>query len=191
MNSAAEPHLQHHPAEAVPGMRDELLAVHVDARAELLGQPFYSAERFWERFESYIRQPGFDLVTGSVGGLLVGYAFGSTLPKGSRWWSDVEGADPGFTVETGTRTFAFREILVRKAFQRRGYAHRLHDELLARRPEQRATLLVRSDNPARLLYRRWGWTQVGFAQPFPDSPRFESMVLELEAAAGCQGEVVT
>ncbi len=178
--NTADLHLQHHPAQDVHGMREELLAVHVDARAELLDQPFYSVERFWERFDSYLQQPGFDLVTGRTNGLLVGYAFGSTLPAHSQWWSDVEGADPEFTVETGTRTFAFREILVRKAFQHRGYAHRLHDELLAHRREERATLLVRSDNPARLLYHCWGWTQVGFAQPFPDSPRFESMVLELK-----------
>jgi len=178
--NTAELHLQHHPADAVPGMRDELLAVHVDARAELLDQPFYSADRFWERFATYIRGPGFDLVTGRIDGLLIGYAFGGTLPQDTKWWSDVEGADPEFTVETGSRTFAFREILVRRAFQHRGYAHQLHDELLAHRPEERATLLVRADNPAGLLYRRWGWTHVGFAQPFSDSPRFESMVLELK-----------
>jgi ribosomal protein S18 acetylase RimI-like enzyme len=181
--TAAELRLQHHAATDVPGMRDELVAVHVDARAELLDQPFYSAQRFWERFESYIQQPGFDLVTGRIDGLLVGYAFGSTLPAGSKWWSGVEGTDPEFAVETGSRTFAFREILVRNAFQHRGYAHQLHDELLAHRREERATLLVRSDNPARLLYHRWGWTQVGFAQPFPDSPRFESMVLELKRSS--------
>jgi ribosomal protein S18 acetylase RimI-like enzyme len=183
MNTATELRLEHHAAEAVPAMRDELIAVHIDARAELLDQPFYSAERFWERFENYLRGPGFDLVTGRLDSQLVGYAFGSTLPAGSQWWQDVEGLGPDFTTETGTRTFAFREILVRKAFQHRGYAHQLHDELLAHRPEERATLLVRSDNPARLLYRRWGWTQIGFAQPFPDSPRFESMVLELKERA--------
>src|SRR5437762_7227196 len=132
-------------------MREELVAVHLDARAELLDQPFYSADRFWKRVENYLQGPGFDLVTGRLDGLLVGYAFGSTLPRGSQWWQDVEGTDPEFTTETGTRTFAFREILIRKAYQHRGYAHQLHDELLAPRPEGRATLLVLSDNPARLL----------------------------------------
>jgi GNAT superfamily N-acetyltransferase len=180
VSTAAELQVEHHAAADVPAARSELLAVHVDARAELLDQPFYSADRFWERFERYLEQPGFELVTGSVDDRLVGYAFGSTLPADSTWWSDVEGADAEFAAETGSRTFAFREILVRKAFQHRGYAHLLHDELLARRCEERAALLVRSDNPARLLYRRWGWTQVGFSQPFPDSPRFESMVLELK-----------
>jgi ribosomal protein S18 acetylase RimI-like enzyme len=160
-------------------MCEELIAVHVDARAELLDQAFYTAERFWERFEVYLQGPGFDLVTGRLQDQLIGYAFGSTLPASTQWWSGIEGADATLTEETGDRTFAFREILVRKAFQHRGYAHRLHDELLASRPEKRATLLVRSDNPARLLYSRWGWSRVGLLQPYPDSPRFESMVLEL------------
>jgi ribosomal protein S18 acetylase RimI-like enzyme len=180
MNPPAELHVGHHPAAAVSTMRDELLSVHVDARAELLDQPFYSAERFWDRFESYIQQPGFDLVTGRIDGLLVGYAFGSTLPQDTKWWAGIQDGIPGITQRPLGQTFAFREILVRKACQHRGYAHRLHDELLAGRTEDRAVLGVRSDNPARLLYRRWGWTQVGFAQPFPDSPRFESMVLELK-----------
>lgn len=158
------------------------MAVHLDARAELLHQPFYSAERFWERFESYLRTPGFDLVTGTVDGVLAGYAFGSTLSDDARWWANLERIDPAPAPETGVPTFVFREILVRKAFQHHGYAHRLHDELLANRNEQRAVLGVRSDNPARLLYRRWGWKHVGYQQPFPDGPRFESMVLELVTA---------
>jgi ribosomal protein S18 acetylase RimI-like enzyme len=160
-------------------MRDELLAVHLDAQAELLDRPFFSAERFWERFENYLTQPGFDLVTGRVDGLLVGYAFGSTLPADTQWWAGIEDGIPGITARPIGQTFAFREILVRKAYQGRGYGHRLHDELLAPRAEDRAVLGVRSDNPARLLYRRWGWVHVGYRQPFPDSPRFESMVLEL------------
>lgn len=172
--------IAHHGPDVVPAMRDELLAVHVDARAELLSQPFYSAERFWERFESYIKDTSFSMVTGRVNGILVGYAFGSRLSAETGWWKGMQDvADPAITRETGSRTFAFREILVRKTHQRRGHAHQLHDALLADRPEQRATLLVRSDNPARELYLRWGWSLVGFLQPYPDSPRFESMVKRL------------
>jgi ribosomal protein S18 acetylase RimI-like enzyme len=180
MTTPAELYLEHHPPTAVPGMRDELLAVHVDARAELLDQPFYSADRFWERFENYIRGPGFDLVTGRIAGLLIGYAFGSTLQQDSQWWAAVQDGVPGMTERPSGHTFVFREILVRKAHQHRGYAHQLHDELLAHRPEDRAVLGVRSDNPARLLYLRWGWVHIGYRQPFPDSPRLESMVLELK-----------
>jgi ribosomal protein S18 acetylase RimI-like enzyme len=169
-----------HTANAVPAMRDELIAIHVDARAELLDQPFYSADRFAERLDGYVKAPGFALVTGHVDDLLIGYAFGSPLPVDTRWWTGFDGkGDSDFLRETGSRTFAFREIVVRTAYQRRGHAHRLHDALLAARNEERATLLVRDDNPARHLYARWGWTVVGNIQPYPDSPTFHAMILRL------------
>jgi GNAT superfamily N-acetyltransferase len=163
MTDTSTLNLTRHGADAVPAMRDELLAVHIDARAELLDQPFYSAERFWKRFENYLAGPGFELVNARLNGLLIGYALGSTLSAATRWWNGLqEATDPDLTRETGTRTFAFREILIRKAHQHRGYAHQLHDALLATRPEERATLLVRSDTPARHLYLKWGWKHVGY-----------------------------
>jgi GNAT superfamily N-acetyltransferase len=161
-------------------MRDELVDVHVDARRNLLDNPFYSAERFAERLDAYAEDPRFDLVTGRVDDRIVGYAFGGPLAANTRWWQGlITPVDPGLIHETGTRTFAFREIIVRREHQRRGYARRLHDELLAGRQEERATLLVRTDNPARDLYLRWGWRIVGQLQPFPDSPVFDSMVIDL------------
>lgn len=174
--------LQHHDRDAVPGLRDELIDVHVDARAELLDQPFYTAERFGERLDAYAKDPTFHLVTGRIGGTLGGYAFGGTLTATTRWWTGLQGAgDPDVTREHEGRTFAFREILVRQAYQRRGYAHQLHDALLSGRPVERATLLVRTDNPARELYLRWGWTVVGTMQPFPDSPIMEAMIRPLRS----------
>jgi predicted GNAT family acetyltransferase len=66
--------------------------------------------------------------------------------------------------------------MIHPAWRGRGYSHTLHDELLANRPEQRATLLVRPDNePARSAYLRWGWTLIGTIQPFPDSPVFDAL----------------
>jgi ribosomal protein S18 acetylase RimI-like enzyme len=172
--------VERHDRTAVPGLRDELVDVHADARAELLGNPFYSRERFAERLDAYAQDPDFDLVVGRVDGRLVGYAFGGPLGAATRWWTGLlEQPDPDLTRETGRRTFAFREIIVGKAYQRRGHAHQLHDALLGGRQEERATLLVRGDNPARDLYLRWGWRLVGKVQPFPDSPVFDSMVLDL------------
>lgn len=179
MDAAGQFRMMHYSAGEVPAMRQELIAVHVDARSERLGEPFYSPERLWQRVESHLADPGFDLVAGMVIDQLVGYAFGSTLPADTEWWSGITGVEAGLTAETGSRTFAFHEILVRKEFQKRGFAHRLHDELLKARDEERAVLLVRSDNPARLLYIKWGWLHVGHRQPHPDSPRFESMMLPL------------
>ena len=158
--------IDHHDASQAAAMRDALIAVHLDARSDLADNPFYSARRFGERLDAYLTSSGFDLVTARIDGELVGYAFGGTLPAGTQWWRGAQVVDPDVTRETGERTFAVRELLVRRARQRRGYAHRLHDAILSVRTEQRATLLVRDDNPARDLYRRWGWQLVGHLQPF-------------------------
>lgn len=170
-------------AEAVARLRPELIDVHIDARAELLDQPFYSAERFDERLDRYVTAPGFALVTARFGDRLVGYTFGSPLPADTQWWNDTIPAEPDSAAELfheyAGRTFAFREILVRKSHQRRGIAHRLHDALLNDRPEERATLVVRPDNPASNLYVRWGWSVVGHTQPFEDGPRFDALVIAL------------
>jgi len=173
-------HLRHHRAAAVPALRDGLLDVYADSHADQLEHPFYAVDRYWERVENYLRGPAFDLVTAHLDDLLVGYTFGNALPADTRWWTALRGADdPDLTRETGNRTFAFREFMTRKRHQGRGVGRQLHDELLAHRSEERATLLVRTDNPARELYLRWGWTIVGTMQPFPDSPVMEAMVRPL------------
>jgi GNAT superfamily N-acetyltransferase len=171
--------IRHHIVEDVQFMRYGLVAVHIDAHADLLDQPFYSAERFSEQLDECLKEPGFELVSGRVDGLLVGCAFGTTLSADTSWWQGIRDCgDPDLIRENGNRTFAFREILVRKAYQHQGYAHRLHDALLAERHEDRAALLVSSDNPARELYLRWGWEVAGKVQPSPDSPLFEAMVID-------------
>ncbi|GAA1775447.1 hypothetical protein [Actinomadura chokoriensis] len=49
--------------------------------------------------------------------------------------------------------------------------------------EERATLLVREDNEsAQRAYARWGWRKAGKVQPFPDSPHFDSMIIDLPLA---------
>lgn len=166
-------------------MRDELINVYADSHAELLGQSFFTIDRYWERVESYLRATGFDLVAGRIGDQLIGYTFGSPLPTDTQWWSRLrERVEPALIHETGSRTFAVREFMVRKDRQGQGHGHALHDELLRAREEDRATLLVRTDNPARELYLRWGWTVVGTMQPFPDSPIMEAMIRPLEPDSG-------
>jgi ribosomal protein S18 acetylase RimI-like enzyme len=70
--------------------------------------------------------------------------------------------------------------MVVPAWQRRGVAHALHDELLGRRPEERATLLVREDNTsAQQAYARWGWQKAGKLRPYPDAPHYDALILPL------------
>src|SRR4029450_6899419 len=101
---------------------------------------------------------GFALVTGALDGELVGYACGVTLGADTPWWRGLCRPVAGEAArETGDRPFAVNEIMVRTPWRRQGVASRLHDALLAARPEERAALLVDPSNvPARTAYPRGG-----------------------------------
>jgi GNAT superfamily N-acetyltransferase len=175
--------LQDHDAAGMQELRKLLIAVYTEVYADLLTDPFFAPERYWQRLESYAKWPGFALVTGWLGDELIGYTLGYTLPQGTAWWRGFRGdAPPGALEEDGERTFAVTQLMVLPAHQRRGYAGQLHDALLAGRPEERATLLVKPDNiPARTAYLSWGWQRFGQLQPFDDAPVYESLMYRLRA----------
>lgn len=169
-------------ADQVDALRGELLDVYTDAYADRIAvSDFYAPDRYWERVSAYASRTGFALATARTNDLLVGYALGFRLPADTGWWKHLRTpVDPADIAEDGTRTFAVNELMVRPAYRGRGYGRQLHDTLLADRPEHRATLLVRPDNhPARPAYLRWGWHKLGEIQPFPDSPVYDAMVLDL------------
>ncbi|MGH3973948.1 MAG: GNAT family N-acetyltransferase [Pseudonocardiaceae bacterium] len=151
------------------------------ANTDRLNVPFYFISRYWERLAAYASRDGFGFVTGRLGVEMVGYALGYPLPAGSGWWRGMRGdVDESLLTETGRRTFAFNELMVRPRWRRRGYASALHDALLRNRPEARATLLVRPDNTtARRAYQSWGWRKIGELQPFDDAPIFDALMLDL------------
>jgi ribosomal protein S18 acetylase RimI-like enzyme len=147
--------------------------------------PFFSTERFIQRFHGYTAAPGFSLcIASDPAGNAVGMAFGYPLQPGSRWWNGLQTSVPSeFTQEDGKRTFAINEIMVIESLRRQGIATVLHRHLLAGRPESRATLLVEPENvPARNAYLHWGWAPMGMLKPFSDSPLYESMILSLPLA---------
>ncbi|GIE86781.1 GNAT family N-acetyltransferase [Actinoplanes regularis] len=165
--------------------RKVLLDVYEEVYRERLGDPFFSTPRYWERLQGYASRQGFAISIGEAGGTPIGYALGYTLPAGSGWWrglsSDVSKDE---LHEDGHRTFALTEIMVRESWRRRGFARRLHDELLANRKEDRATLLVLPDNtPATTAYASWGWQKLGELKPFDDSPTYDAMVVSLPIAS--------
>jgi GNAT superfamily N-acetyltransferase len=174
--------IEHLDAHEVQEHRDELLAAYLEVYAARLGDQFFSPERYWERVAGYASRDGYSLVVGRLDGELVGYAMGFTLPAGSGWWRGFRGdVDPGLLREDGRRTFALTYIMVRQAWQRRGYARALHDALLLGRSEERAALLVIPDNvPAHSAYLSWGWYALGKLQPFEDAPVYDAMVLDLD-----------
>ena len=179
--------LRHHSAAEAREIADELAAAYREAYIGTPQEhdPFYSTERFIERFNGYASAPGFELVTAHDGDQLTGYVFGYALPPGARWWNGLLDQVPqGFTDETGTRTFALNELHVRTPWRGRGVATRLHAELLAHRKEERATILVRPDNPARSTYLHWGYQVIGRLQPYPDSPVYDALILKLDSPTG-------
>jgi hypothetical protein len=40
-------------------------------------------------------------------------------------------------------------------------------------------LLVSEDNIPARPYAKWGWRKIGKLQPFPDSPHYDALVLDL------------
>lgn len=167
--------------DAMTELEDVVTQLYVATHGGVLDNSFYTTDRFVGRIRGYARAPGFELVVAYHDGEPVGLALGYALPTGARWWNGLTTpVEPGSITEDGTRTFALCEIMTHPEWQGRGVAHEVHDELLHNRPERRATLLVREDNEtARAAYFKWGWHKIGKLQPYPDSPHYDALVLDL------------
>ncbi|AXG80290.1 GNAT family N-acetyltransferase [Streptomyces paludis] len=177
--------VRHCTAEQLPEIRQTILDIHAEVRHRDFGLtgPFYDIERFDERLTSYASRPGWTAALGQEDGETVGFCFGTPLGANTLWWSAMTTPLPdGYTRENGERTVALNEIVVRRQWRGRGVARQLHEEWLARRPEERVTLLV---NPAaghgavQAVYEAWGYQKIGEQQPFHDSPVFTSMTRPL------------
>lgn len=153
------------------------------------GDPFEAPEAFMTRFDVYTapdRGNGFELVTVTEDGTVIGQTWGWPLRPNSGWWrglqlADIDADRAAFVAETGDRTFALSEIMVAANHTGRGVAHALHDELMSSRTEERATLLVDPENrSAYTAYRKWGWTRIGTLTPdWPDAPTFDVLMLQI------------
>lgn len=144
--------------------------------------PWFSEEKFWQRLvDLYAPGRDFEMVSGWLGDEMIGYAFGSPRDDSAANWQQVKAALPDFpTPDTPEPIYIFREFAVHPHHQGQGHGRKLHDELLARRPERLAQLLVRVDNAqARGAYTSWGWRRIGSTQPFPDAPVLDVMVRAL------------
>jgi GNAT superfamily N-acetyltransferase len=165
-------------------VRQAIVDIHVEVRQRDLGLtgPFYSAERFSERLTAHRSNPGWEAVIAYDGNEPAGFAYATPLGPTTRWWSSMTTPLPdGYTVETGKRTLALNEIVVRRPWRGTGLAHRIHEELLAGKEEERVTLLVNpkaGDGKVQAVYERWGYEKIGEQQPFADSPVFAAMMRE-------------
>ena len=172
--------LNRYDADSARERFDELVATYLDAYAG--AGPNYTEERFRRQLSSHLQSSGFSLVAAEVRGAVIGYAYGRTAPPHARFWEGLQTPVPaGLTWEDGNRSFGLCELMVRKEWQRRGVAEALHDELLAGRPEQRATLYARPDNaPAQAAYAKWGWRKVAQVQPsWENAPVYDVLVRQL------------
>ncbi|MEU3616004.1 N-acetyltransferase [Streptomyces sp. NPDC006872] len=166
----------------VEPVRRKIVDIHVEVRQRDLGLtgPFYSAERFDERLTGHSSLPGWETVVAYDGAEPAGFAYATPLGPGTRWWRAMTTPLPdGYTEETGKRTLALNEIVVRRPWRGTGLAFRIHEELLAGREEDRVTLLVNpkaGDGKVQTVYERWGYEKIGEQQPFEDSPVFASMM---------------
>jgi GNAT superfamily N-acetyltransferase len=158
------------------------------------GDPFDSVETFMHRFDTYTASSTFDLVVAYDSAEAIGQTWGWPLGPAATttgWWSGLlTEPEAGFTAEDGNRTFALSEIMVAENYTGKGVAHAIHNELLANRPERRATLLVEPDNPsAKQAYLHWGWVQVSQLRPrWEHAPLFDVLILPLPISAAREGK---
>ncbi|MGW5732902.1 MULTISPECIES: hypothetical protein [Streptomyces] len=112
----------------------------------------------------------------------MGYAYGAPLAADTRWWGGLLTHVPQEAItETGTRTYAVSESMVRAPWRKTGVSRRLHDTLLQDRHQERATLLVDHQHPkVRALYEKWGRKTLADLRPRQEhAPLYHAMLLNL------------
>lgn len=166
----------------LPAIRQTLLDVHADDYRDQM-------DEFNERFHWFVDHwggnPGFSCVIGYEATEAVGFAYGAPATPGREWWREHLQSTPD-----DDSTFSVSELMVRSAWRKTGVAARLHEKLLADRPEALAVLLVDPGHPkVQALYEQWGYTKVGHRQSFPDSPNFAVMLRHIHRKpAGQNGD---
>ncbi|MEV7122169.1 GNAT family N-acetyltransferase [Kitasatospora griseola] len=168
-------------ADDLPAIESLLVSTYAEVyAAEAQSDPFFSVERFTDRLRAHARQPRWGCALGEVSGAPVGYAYGFARTSEYQWGGLLTAVPPADLTESDTRTFALCEVMVRAPWRGTGTARALHEELLDHRIEERSHLLVEEDHPrVRAVYERWGYRWMGTMQPYPDSPRYHSMVRAL------------
>ncbi|MEV8626183.1 GNAT family N-acetyltransferase [Streptomyces sp. NPDC051079] len=156
-------------------IRQVLLDVHTDAYADETDD-FHDQERFAWFVDHWSGLPGFDCVIAYDGDEPVGYAYGAPAVHGREWWREYLSPAP----ETAS-TFSLSELMVRPKWRATGLSARLHTELVGRRREPLAVLLVDTTHSrVQALYASWGYAKVGERRPFADSPLYAVMVRGLQ-----------
>jgi GNAT superfamily N-acetyltransferase len=167
-------HFTHEDVDAE--LRQVLLAVHADAYADQMNDPFN--QRFAWFVDHWTGNPGWSCVVAQDDGEPVGFAYGAPAATGREWWREH------WIPQGATSTYAVSELMVRPRWRKTGTAAALHTALVDQRPEALAVLLVDTTHPkVQALYESWGYRKVGNRQPFADSPLYAVMVKHLAVSA--------
>ncbi len=167
--------LRHYGHNDLGEIRQTLLAVHADAYADRMDEPFI--QRFPWFVDHWGGKPDFSCMIAYDGGEPVGFAYGAPLEPGYEWWREY--LDPA---PAKTSTFAVSELMLRVKWRKRGLSEPLHGALLNSRSEALAVLTVDTKRPKlQAMYESWGYRKIGERQPFPDSPLYAVMLRELHA----------
>ncbi|MET9915385.1 GNAT family N-acetyltransferase [Streptomyces sp. NPDC006476] len=174
---------RHYTTDQAAAVRETLLEVYAEVYADdIANDPFAGVERFAGGLDNWSARPGWSCVIGYDDDQPVGYAYGAVLPPNARWWGGLlTEVDEDLVRETGARTYALSELMVRIPWRKTGISRQLHDALLAERTEERATLLVRQSHPkVHALYESWGWKTIGDLRPrIEHAPLMHAMLLDL------------
>ncbi|MFF7705442.1 GNAT family N-acetyltransferase [Streptomyces lydicus] len=173
---------QRYDETSVKAIADELIAVYarVYDTPPYIGDPFFSVDSFRQRLEAAFDTEGFETVTASQGGQIVGYVHGATLPADKPWWTSLSDRRPTQlqTLADAGQVFWLRELMVLPAFQNQGLGRAIHDTVIAGRAESATALTCIIDNqPAHDAYLRWGYTVMGEIKHAPESPTYDAMYL--------------
>ena len=162
-------------------LREDLTDLHVESYDTTAGQEFNGREEFLGRLAEDVQQPGFSMLIAEAT-TLVGCAYGYPVARDGSWWQGFDGELPQ-NIEQLTASghvFAVAGMVVHPHERHLGLADRLQDHLLANNPASLAvTQLDQADDGGLVVFRAWGWQEIGEVRRPADQAVLRALVLPL------------
>ncbi|WP_189959499.1 GNAT family N-acetyltransferase [Streptomyces violascens] len=108
----------------------------------------------------------------------VGFTYGAPGEPGREWWRDYLDSAPA-----DPSTFSVSELMLRVKWRKKGLGERLRTALVDGRAEGPGRARREHDPRLQAQYEGWGYRKIGERQPFPNSPLYAVMLLDLKTAA--------